>query len=220
MSAVEEEMPKNEQPRVTEAQSISPPTRVLAQQLGETKFHALQQLERCILVLGEATVDELLRETEQIEQGAGLLTQDGKRRRTKGGVFLYLARGRCTPDQRAIVFPLTEWQARKAARKARATPHRARRTRPAATPCSTRQGHLFFPGSSDVENDPQRPPRFSPPSRTATCDSCLSAPRRRIFSGRYPSSAQRAAARHGVRGEKTVGQGGGRATAADDQPDS
>ena len=61
-----------EQPRVTEAQAISPPARSLAQQLGETKFHVLQQLERCILVLGAATIDELLRETEQIEQGEGL----------------------------------------------------------------------------------------------------------------------------------------------------
>ena len=105
MSAVEDEVPMTEQPQVTEAQAISPPALALAQQLGETKFHVLHQLERCLLVLGEATVDELLRETEQIEQGDGLLTQDGKRRRTKGGVFLYLARGRCTPEQRAIIFP-------------------------------------------------------------------------------------------------------------------
>ena len=117
-----------EQPRVTEAQAISPRARALAQQLGETKFPVLQQLERCLNVLGEATVDELLRETEQIEQGDGLLTTDGKRRRTKGGVFLYLARQRCTPEQRPIVFPQTDWQARKAARKVRA-PH----TAPAAT---------------------------------------------------------------------------------------
>src|SRR3712207_2973818 len=105
-----------EQPHVTEAQASAPPARALAQQLGETKYYVLPMLNRCILMLGEATVDELLRETEQIEQGDGLLTKDGTRRRTKGGVFLYLARERCTPDQRAIVFPQTEWQARKAAR--------------------------------------------------------------------------------------------------------
>ena len=158
MSAVEEEVPMNEQPRVSEAQAIAPPTRSLAQQLGETKFHALQQLERCMVVLGADTMDELLRETERIEQGAGMQTQDGKRRRTKGGVFLYLARGRCTPDQRAIVFPVTDWQARKAARKARPP-----RTAPAApvsaapapaapaAPAVPDKATYFFPGVTTLK---------------------------------------------------------------------
>jgi hypothetical protein len=117
------DQPTMTQPRVP----LSSRALALARQLGETKFPVLQQIERCIAVLGAATVDELLRETEQIEQGAGLMTLDGKRRRTKGGTFLYLARGRCTPEERAIIFPMTDWRARKAHDKVRAA-----RTAPAA----------------------------------------------------------------------------------------
>ena len=121
--------------RIKERTPISPRTLVLAKQLGETKFPALQQLDRCVRVLGEAMVEEVLHETERIEQGEGLLTTDGQRRRTKGGVFLYLARGRCTPEQRAIVFPMTDWAAR--------------------TSC-TSQAHLFLSWSLNLENDTQR----------------------------------------------------------------
>jgi hypothetical protein len=139
-----------EQPTVTEAQAISPRARALAQQLGETTFHVLQQLERCILVLGEATVDELLRETEQIEQDGGMLTQDGTRRRTKGGVFLYLARQRATPEQRAIIFPLTDWRARNAARKAKANRTATTAPEPAAVAARERVTYVY-PGVSLVK---------------------------------------------------------------------
>lgn len=145
-----------EQPTVTEAQAIAPRARTLARQLDETTFHVTQQLERCILVLGEATVDELLRETERIEQGDGLLTRDGTRRRTKGGVFLYVARGRCTPEQRAIIFPLTDWQARKASRQARAPRTAPAAAAPAAPPAPEAteapvKRTYFFPGVATLK---------------------------------------------------------------------
>jgi hypothetical protein len=139
-----------EQPTETRAPRVSQRARALAQQLGERGFNVQLQLERCLNVLGEATVDALLRETEQIEQGDGLLTKDGTRRRTRGGVFLYLARGRCTPEQRAIIFPLTNWQARNAAR--RATASRTTATAPAPAASSARE-HVsyFYPGVSLVK---------------------------------------------------------------------
>jgi hypothetical protein len=46
----------------------SPQAIALARHLRETTFSVLQQRDGCITVLGEATVDELLTETEQIEQ--------------------------------------------------------------------------------------------------------------------------------------------------------
>ena len=137
-----------EQPTVTNAQPISPRAIALGKQLGETKFPVLRQLDRCIAVLGEATIDDVLAETEQIEQGAGLLTTDGKRRRTKGGVFLYLAREHATPEQRAIIFPLTDWRARNAARKAKA--HRTATTAPAAAVAHERVTYVY-PGVSLVK---------------------------------------------------------------------
>jgi hypothetical protein len=121
-----------EQTTETKAQRISERTWALAQQLGERAFAVKLQLERCLTVLGEATVDELLHETEQIEQGDGLLTNDGARRRTKGGVFLHLAKQRCTPEQRTVVFPVTDWRAQKARRNA----HRTAAPPPPSAPAS------------------------------------------------------------------------------------
>lgn len=136
-----------------QTQPLSPRAIALAKQLGETTFHVVQQLERCLLVLGAATVDELLAETEQIEQGDGLLTADGKRRRTKGGVFLYLARGRCTPEQRAIIFPLTDWRARKAHGRAKAAGTDGAAPAPAApaAPTAAAKATYFFPGVSTLK---------------------------------------------------------------------
>jgi hypothetical protein len=143
-----------DQPTATEKQPLSPKAVPLARQLGETKFPVLRQLDRCLLVLGEATIDELLAETEQIEQDGGMLTQDGKRRRTKGGVFLYLARQRCTPEQRAIVFPQTDWQARKAARRtkaARTAPATPVPTPAAPAPAAPVKATYFFPGVATLK---------------------------------------------------------------------
>ena len=44
-------------------------------------------------------------ETEATESAGGLLTQDSKRRRTKGGVFFYLAKGQMDPQYLTEVFP-------------------------------------------------------------------------------------------------------------------
>jgi hypothetical protein len=50
-------------------------------------------------------VQELLAEVEKIEADGGLMTEDGTRRRTKGGVFFYLAKGKMPAEARQIVFP-------------------------------------------------------------------------------------------------------------------
>jgi hypothetical protein len=150
-----------DQPTATDKQPISPQALALGRHLGETKFPVLQQLDRIVRVLGADTADELLRETEQIEEGEGLLTQDGKRRRTKGGTFLYLARGRCTPEQRAIIFPMTDWKARKAHERAKtvhtafAVPAPAAPAPAAPTagtaPAAPVKATYFFPGISTMK---------------------------------------------------------------------
>jgi hypothetical protein len=63
------------------------------------------QIARIVAVLGEAVARELLADTLKIEEAGGMLTNSGERRRTPGGVYFYLAKGRMTPEQRGLVFP-------------------------------------------------------------------------------------------------------------------
>lgn len=73
----------------------------LAKVLHESEHKALARVlkvlgeERCVVLLAEA----LLRE----HQG-GMLTRDGARQRTLGGVFLALCRQHATPAERRAMF--------------------------------------------------------------------------------------------------------------------
>ena len=48
---------------------------------------------------------DVLRDTEKVMALGGMLTLEGDRMRTKGGVFFYLARGRMSDETRQIIFP-------------------------------------------------------------------------------------------------------------------
>lgn len=94
-------------------------TKEVAAQLGESAETPVQQIARMLEQVGRDFVAELLAEVEKIEADGGLMTDDGSRRRTKGGVFFYLAKGKLPPDARQVVFPnfgqrgtVVEWDER------------------------------------------------------------------------------------------------------------
>ena len=77
----------------------------IARQLHEENSYALIQFERIIERLGAEAAQTLLVETQKIEAAGGMLTNDKKRRRSPGGVYFYLVRGRISPEDRKIIFP-------------------------------------------------------------------------------------------------------------------
>ncbi len=76
----------------------------LAEQLGETGRVPLSQMLRMVHMCSIPFVDTLLQETERIEAEGGMLINDGTRRRTKGGVFFYLARRRMPVRFQRVIF--------------------------------------------------------------------------------------------------------------------
>jgi hypothetical protein len=64
----------------------------------------IRQLEAITRLCGMSFVEALLEEALAVDAAEGLMTTDGTRRRTKGGVFFYLARYRMSPAVRRIVY--------------------------------------------------------------------------------------------------------------------
>ncbi len=77
---------------------------VIAQTLGETDRAVLAQVRRALRVLGSDVTKALVAETQQIEAEGGMLTRDGSRRRTLGGVFFQLVLQRVSSRDRWFVF--------------------------------------------------------------------------------------------------------------------
>src|SRR5919206_86845 len=74
----------------------------LAEDLQEPNCPLLTQILR---LLGQDRCAALLVDTLQCEANGGMLTKDGARRRTRGGVFFQLVRERATPQERRRLFP-------------------------------------------------------------------------------------------------------------------
>lgn len=81
----------------------------LAEVLGEDQDKARTILRRVVDELGGPACVELLRRTLEVESQGGMMTADGSRRRTRGGVFFFLAKQSMTKHQRIICFP-QPWQ--------------------------------------------------------------------------------------------------------------
>ena len=77
----------------------------VAQQLNETDPAAIGQIERIVERLGAKAVQAFLRETLEIEAQGGIMLSDGSRRRTPGGAFFYLVKGRISRRDRAAIWP-------------------------------------------------------------------------------------------------------------------
>ena len=74
----------------------------LAEVLQEPNRPLLRQVLR---LLGPDRTTEILADTLTCEANGGLLTTDGTRRRTPGGVFFQLVKERITPQKRRRLFP-------------------------------------------------------------------------------------------------------------------
>jgi len=86
-------------------EEIQKEAKQIAERLGETDEQPIGQIaqviEKCSLEFAQKIADE----TDKIEEKGGMKTHDGKRRRTKGGVFFFLVKGRIEADIRKEIFP-------------------------------------------------------------------------------------------------------------------
>lgn len=76
----------------------------IVEALEESEKVPLRQIETMVRFGGAQFVQGILEEALEIDASDGLMTSDGARRRTKGGVFFYLARYRMSPEMRRIIF--------------------------------------------------------------------------------------------------------------------
>lgn len=94
--------------------------RELAALLGENHHGVIGQIRRIVQLCGIDFSREMYAATLAIEANGGLMLPDNSRRRTLGGVFLYLVRSKLDADQRQQVFsgrakahiPLLSWTKR------------------------------------------------------------------------------------------------------------
>lgn len=77
----------------------------IATQLDEPTGHVIKQIERIIENLGEATAYESLAKAQALLAEGGILTQDGKRKRTPAGTYFFLVRGNITAAQHIAIWP-------------------------------------------------------------------------------------------------------------------
>ena len=66
----------------------------IANALGETDPRTKVTIERSVTVLGVEAAQVLRHEVEAIEAQGGMLTVDGARRRTPGGIYLFILKQR------------------------------------------------------------------------------------------------------------------------------
>lgn len=95
--------------------------KTLAKTLKERNKHAIRLIEQLIELMGIDFVQETMAEVQHIEiEKGGMMTNDGKRRRTRGGVFFYLIKQKLNREQREIIFPPPDWVKRRAKKNANA----------------------------------------------------------------------------------------------------
>ena len=92
----------------------------LAEILQEPKAPLLRQVLR---TFGPERTVAVLTDTLQCEAQGGMLTKDGSRRRTPGGVFFQLVKERATPQERRRLFPPAGPQHHQAPARPHAEPH-------------------------------------------------------------------------------------------------
>ncbi len=77
----------------------------VAGELNETDPAATGQIERIVECLGAEAALAFLQETLEVEASGGMMLRDGSRRRTPGGAFFYLVKGRISRQERAAIWP-------------------------------------------------------------------------------------------------------------------
>jgi hypothetical protein len=77
----------------------------IAEALGETEAQPRRQIQDIVALCGIEFAQSILQATLEIEANGGLMLADNSRRRTPGGVFFYLARGKMEKDIARRIFP-------------------------------------------------------------------------------------------------------------------
>src|SRR5690348_17061273 len=78
-------------------------TTIIATQLNESNTRLIQQI---IEAIGPEATQAHLRQALEVEANGGMLTADGRRRRTPGGVFFLLARKAMPGNVRRKLWPI------------------------------------------------------------------------------------------------------------------
>jgi len=73
--------------------------------LGEKYRKPVRRIHTMILLCGHSFVLHLVEEAKEIDAGEGMMTQDGSRRRSLGGVFFTLSNQRMSPPVYQIIHP-------------------------------------------------------------------------------------------------------------------
>jgi hypothetical protein len=77
----------------------------IAEALGETEEQPRRQINDIVELCGIEFAQSMLQATLEAEASGGLMLADNSRRRTPGGVFFYLARGKMEKDIARRIFP-------------------------------------------------------------------------------------------------------------------
>jgi len=77
----------------------------IVKELDEKYRKPVRRIHTMILLCGHSFVLHLLNEAKEIDAGEGMMTKDGSRRRSLGGVFFTLANQRMSPPVYQIVHP-------------------------------------------------------------------------------------------------------------------
>lgn len=77
----------------------------IAEQLGETDKKPRRQIAAIVEHCGVEFAETLLKDTLETEANGGMMLSDQSRRRTAGGVFFHLARGRMPKATAKVIFP-------------------------------------------------------------------------------------------------------------------
>lgn len=102
-----------------EKAEIKKTARRIAKTLNETNYHAIRQIQRLIEHVGLDFVEEHVAETQRIEAEGGMMTHDGKLRRTAGGVLFHIIKPKLTPEICDLIFPPPDWKKRRAKTKSK-----------------------------------------------------------------------------------------------------
>ena len=96
-------------------EDISAIAEQIADQLGETQHLPRKRIADVIRHAGADFARQAVVDATEVEANGGMLTKNGKRRRTYGGVFFYLVKQRLTPEMRKTIFPYRPFKNQKQA---------------------------------------------------------------------------------------------------------
>ncbi len=140
---------KPRKPKPAQKKEVFDLAKRIAAKLQETDKRPRTQIRRIIEECGAEFAQQLLDDTLKIEAEEGLMTLDGKRKRTRGGIFFKLAKDRMPAETRADIFP--NWREIKQRLKARRAAERV--DKPAGDGARPKSGDPTAP--AEVVVDPK-----------------------------------------------------------------